>query len=215
MVKIFIDLEMNPIKRERLTSGGYLNNEIIEIGAVMLDENDNEISSFDEYVRPVKNEYIADRIARLTGITTRTVARAATLPEVIEQFIRWSGEDYQVYSWSDSDIQQITKETEAKGLSCERLKNLVDPSNWIDYQIQYMNLFGYERLMSLRDAISIAGLEFQGRAHGALADARNTAHLYRECKNGKLTSLLEEIKTGHEEFTVSLGSLFDFNKLAG
>lgn len=216
MTKIFVDLEMNPMTRkERIVSGGFMKREIIEIGAVMLDEKDNEISLFNEYVRPLKNELICDDISRLTGISTKMVIGADTLQDVIERFIQWCGNDYEIYSWSDTDYYQISKEVRFKEIDCHGLDSLVDQANWIDYQIQYMNMFGYKRLMRLRDAIDIAGLDFQGKAHGALADARTTAYLYREAKGARLTGLMSEIKAGHEEFSVSLGSLFDFSQMAG
>ena len=218
MRKIFIDLEMNPIKTVWTTSGRRVKNEIIEIGAVMLDEDDMEISSFDEYVRPVKNEYIVDKISRLTGINTRTVMKADPLPNVLKRFLQWCGDDYVIYSWSESDYIQLSKEVELKNITSkdfEGLERLLMPETWKDYQIEYMNHFNFERLMSLKDAINMAGLDFQGRAHGALADARNTSYLYQEAKSSRFSQMMKEIRAGREEFTVSLGALFDFSQLAG
>ena len=51
--KIILDLEFNPVRvpeiREKMRS------EIIEIGAVKLDDSLREISAFDEYIKPQYN----------------------------------------------------------------------------------------------------------------------------------------------------------------
>ncbi|SFG59572.1 exonuclease domain-containing protein [Oribacterium sp. WCC10] len=68
MKHIVVDLEMNTIRRkdEARRICGF---ETIEIGAVMLDDNLQEIASFRTYVKPEHCDGIAKNISRLTGIT--------------------------------------------------------------------------------------------------------------------------------------------------
>lgn len=213
MKKVFIDLEMNPIKPVKLSSGETLKREIIEIGAVMLDECNNEISFFKEYVRPTLKEELASKIIKLTGISNEIVASADTFPSVLERFINWCDEDYEVYSWSASDLNQMKMESQQKMIAIDLEASLF--SRWNDYQIQFMEKFGFERLMSLATAIDIAGLDFQGRAHGALADARNTANLYKKSKEESFIKMIKDFHAESQGLSVNLGSLFDFSQLAG
>ena len=52
------------------------------------------------------------------GSPLKMLAEASVLADVLTRFIDWCGEDYEIFSWSDSDIWQIMNET--------RLKNLTD-----------------------------------------------------------------------------------------
>ena len=212
MKKVFLDLEMNPTGNKGLLSDEILKREIIEIGAVMLDENDNEISSFDEYVRPMLNEVITTKITKLTGITTEDVASADIYPNVIRRFIEWCGNDCEIYSWSENDMTQLKKESIQKEVILD-LDDLLF-SKWKDFQILFMDRFGFEKLIPLSMAVNLAGLDFQGKAHGALADAQNTAFLYKRSKEKQFEKLIEELNNEKEDLSVNLGSLFDFAKLA-
>lgn len=73
MKHIVVDLEMNNIRR-RSEARKICTNEIIEIGASMLDENLWEIGKFQLYVKPEYNDVIVPKISRLTGITNEMVA---------------------------------------------------------------------------------------------------------------------------------------------
>ena len=79
MKHIVVDLEMNHLarifKEERL----ICSMEVIEIGAVVLDEAYSEIGSFKTFVKPQYNDAINKTCARVTGITTEMVANAVKL----------------------------------------------------------------------------------------------------------------------------------------
>ena len=74
MRRIFVDLEMHPILK--IYEGpGVWRQETIEIGAVMLDENLEEIGSFKEYVKPVFSDKVYGRILKLTVVRQRRLHR--------------------------------------------------------------------------------------------------------------------------------------------
>ena len=70
MNRIFVDLEMHPVAKVYNAQFAVLKTETIEIGAVMLDEDLREISSFKEYVRPDFSDKVYPKYQKLTGITT-------------------------------------------------------------------------------------------------------------------------------------------------
>ena len=67
MRNIFVDFEMNPVDIEYAEERQISNYEIIEIGAVMLDGYNHRIDDFKQYIKPVYNEAIEERITGLTG----------------------------------------------------------------------------------------------------------------------------------------------------
>lgn len=214
MNKVFIDLEMHPIPHSYTEERQICTQEIIEIGAVMLNDRNEEISSFCEFVHPAYVTKIYAKFQKLTGITTPDIAEASPLTEVLPRFIEWCGESYEIYSWSDSDIWQILNETRLKNL--EYIAGLAYMLNhWHDFQQDFCELLHLEKVMNLGRAVTLAGLDFSGREHDGLADARTTSRLYVESRDSKsfdrLRKLVIDAFSGH---TFTMGDMFDFGSIS-
>lgn len=114
MQRIIVDLEFTPIPDKAIQRN--LRQEIIEIGAVRLDDNFAFVDSFDTYVRP---EYTnVDRtVYHLTGIERAELAHAPLLDDALDAFQRWIGpEPFRIYQWSENDKKQIVQEIRFKAL---------------------------------------------------------------------------------------------------
>lgn len=79
-----MDFEMNQIDNSHPDELKICKNEIIEIGAVKLDDTYKEIDSFKTYVKPGITP-VTSRITNLTGITNEMVDDAPDLR------LRWIG----------------------------------------------------------------------------------------------------------------------------
>ena len=214
MIKIFIDLEMHPIPRSFTDEREICTQEVIEIGAVKLNEENEEIGSFCEFVKPAFVTKIYNKFQKLTGITTADIIDAAPISDVLPRFIEWCGEDYEIFSWSDSDIWQFLNETRLKQL--EDLAGLSYMFNhWRDFQYEFCELLHLQKVMNLGKAVSLAGLDFSGREHDGLADARTTSHLYIESRDSKsfdrLRKLVIDVFSSH---TFTMGDMFDFGSIS-
>ena len=182
MHHIFVDFEMNHIAGQYTEERTYSKMEIVEIGAVMLDERYHEISSFQTYVRPEYNDKIEKQCTKVTGITTETVADAPVLWTALQQCVQWCGsESLTVYAWSDSDLKQLKRELNLKEIECKELHRLCD--HWEDFQRTFCDLLGIEKRVALKHAINAIQSEFDGAEHDALWDARNTAKIFALSKN--------------------------------
>ena len=214
MNKVFVDLEMHPIPRSFEQERQICTQEIIEIGAVMLDDDNEEVSSFCEFVRPAYVTKIYAKFRKLTGITTEDIEGAAGLPEVLPRFIEWCGDDYEIYSWSDSDIWQILNETRLRGLT--EMPGLSYMFNhWRDFQQEFCELLHLEKVMNLGRAVTLAGLDFSGREHDGLADARTTSRLYVESRDSKSFDRLRKLVIdAFSEHTFTMGDMFDFGSIS-
>jgi len=132
MKTIFIDFEMNPIQSKFKDARRVCKNEIIEIGAVLLDDTFKEMESFRQYVKPEFNE-IADKYARLTGITNQHVKNAPSFEDAILGFLYWCeeqcrGEEFTFYAWSENDFKQLQSEIKLKNVEVGAFCRLMD--NW-------------------------------------------------------------------------------------
>lgn len=179
MNHIIVDLEMNtPVK----DSGKK--NELIEIGAVKLDDKFNELSQFQTYVKP-QNGDITEIITKLTGITQDMVVDAPLYQEAIVEFAKWIEEgEYQIYSWSNCDKKQIEHENEDKCFEHSAVSRMLD--RWVDLQQEYDTIIGTSHTVALDNALKSAGIKEKGKPHTALGDAINTAELFKVLKDEKL-----------------------------
>ncbi len=82
-MSIFIDLEMNTTDT-RLVRRKKLKNEVIEIGAVRMDDAFHLLDRFRIFVRPQYNGVIERKIYKLTGISNGAVSDAVSLPEALD-----------------------------------------------------------------------------------------------------------------------------------
>ena len=218
MKHIVVDLEMNTISKE---NKGLVTcrQEVIEIGAVMLDEKFNEVSAFRTYVKPQYNTVIETKITNLTGITTEMVEGAPLFIEAFEMFANWclgTGDDIEIYAWSDSDFIQVSKELTAKGyVSTERIGTVSDVK-WTDLQKMVNTRIGMKQQLSLETAINMSGIELKGRMHDALDDARNSSVFLDALSNPETyKNTLERLEKmlNPERLTTSLGAMFDFSAM--
>lgn len=208
MKRIFMDLEMNTIGWEHKEIRKHCKQEVIEFGAVCLDDDLNETGEFQCYVKPEYNDGVAKNITNITGIKTAHVENAESFGEAFGRFLEWCGTDYEIYSWSDSDPKQLKKEMALK--NCQETKETQHMfEHWNDLQKTYDEMIFCERQVGLKMAVSHAGLEFQGRAHAALNDARATADLFREMKdNGSIRKIRNTLEEAKKPLSQNLGDLF-------
>ena len=97
-----------------------LRNELIQIGAVLLDDNFEEIDTFMTYVSPQYSR-ITPVIQKLTGITQKDVSGAPKFTEALELFVDWIPSDAEIITWSENDACQINCEAEYKNVLVEHL----------------------------------------------------------------------------------------------
>ena len=206
MIVIFIDLEMKPISNSLPELKKLYGMEAIEFGAVRL-EGTMETDSFCRLVKPDYGP-IPPRYEKLTGITNASVESADGFETVFNDFCEWCKDAERIYAWSGSDLEHLRKEHELKKVA---LPLDILESRWDDYQKIFTRKLGLHRELSLKQAVDIANLSFEGRMHDALWDARNTAELYRIAEDPdrwhEVTAPLKTVNC-EEPVTYSLAGLF-------
>lgn len=181
--QIVLDFEFAPVPKQRQRRG--LRNEIIEVGAVKLDNRGNVMGEFSQFVQTDYAEGVAYPVRELTGISTVDTATADPLYVVIKRLGDWIGRySAQVVCWSGADRRQLITECRAKRIDLAGF-----PAGWADLQAFYTSIMdvGSHGRVSLGDAAAWFGIDFDestGHAHSALADARVTAKLLKQVIDG-------------------------------
>ena len=213
MKYVVVDLEMCNVPKSNRTAKFKWSMELIQIGAVMLNEDYEIIDQFMTYVKP---EYgrLTSYIEKLTGITYEDLVNAPTTEEGIEKFFNWIPDDSVVIQWSESDKYQFNHEIEGKKIDCSGLQKLQD--NWVDCQVQFTEIMNAERIFSLQEALNISDIDYDSNLHDGLVDAYNTALLFKKMNTEKPFRFNEyflESENSKEELSTSLGELFNQSML--
>ena len=220
MKYIFIDFEMQELDRSNKVERMICKQEIIEIGAVMIDESFTEVSTFKRYVKPVYSKHISRKIIELTGITDNHLFGCKGVEEEFNAFAEWClsfNDDITVYAWSDNDLDQINQEFFLKNICLsEHMQRVIE--NWRDLQASYDAAVGAEKHTSLTKALESLGIYFNGHMHDALDDSRNTATIFKELSDPiEFQKSINYIKnftsTESSGSGTTLGDLIDFSKL--
>lgn len=167
--------------------------EIIEFPAVLINLQTGEIEKeFQRYCRPIEIPTLSDYCINLTGITQEVVDQGALVQDVIEEFRLWVKEiikdkelilpktkksnlngNVALVTWTNWDfLIQLRNE-------CNR-KQIRKPSffnNWIDLKEIFMERMASKEQLSFSEALAQSNLDFIGRPHSGLDDARMTALL--------------------------------------
>lgn len=172
---VVVDLEMCNVPKGTARKVFGWKNELIQIGAVLLDENYKICDTFMSYVHPEFG--IVDLfIENLTGITRTDVRCAPSAKKALEAFASWVPDDAILVSWSDNDRIQIQKELCGKQIENEKLELLL--VSWIDCQKEFGEILETEKNYKLSEALIIADINWSDGEHDALVDAKNTALLF-------------------------------------
>lgn len=173
---VVLDLEMCHIHHEQYNED-WLNNEIIQIGAVLLNEKYEIVNSFMTYVSP-QYGHVDTFINKLTGISDENLKDAPRLKEALDSFFHWMPKDSILVSWSENDEYQITKELNDKNISIPNCEQYL--SKWEDCQELFNSKVDTSKNYKLSEALRISDIDFESSEHDALVDAKNTAKLFKK-----------------------------------
>ena len=208
---VVIDLEMCKVPNSGINRDYKWDMEIIQIGAVLVDEKYEIIDKFNSYVKPQEGN-ISGFIKELTGISRYNVKNAPSFAEVIESFKGWLSAESEIrfVSWSMSDRKQLIKEATYKHVDLGIVEDWFE--DWIDAQAMFGEKMDTDKCYKLEDALFVSDVDPEGNMHDGLDDAYNTAKLFIKLETEpdfKLNDMYLEAKEGDvEHLSFAMGDLF-------
>lgn len=165
---VYVDLEWNCWDGAKRSTE---HQEIIEIGAVELDIQTLKVMQEKSYLIRPRPFDISQRCTMITGLSAEDLRSAPSFAEVMAQFEKdFTPKEKVCCTWgNDGDVLAV---------SCGRYKVRSPLRNCVDVAQLFWRSFLLRSQPSLQSAMDMMGLEFDGIAHTALADARNTARVH-------------------------------------
>ena len=171
---VVIDLEWNQAMSSKAAIFNklpiHLRGEIIEIGAVKLDENFKPGEEFTVDVRPIYFKRMHYKVKKLTGFDAERLSHGIAFEDAFQQFREWCGDDVTFLTWGYDDQGIMEQNIIIHDLDWDWIHE------WINLQLIYNNQTGGDKNQkSLATAMEHFGIEQTRVAHDALGDAYNTA----------------------------------------
>lgn len=148
-----------------------LTGEVIQIGAVKLNENFEICDTFSSVVKPRFYKKLHFKVEKLTGITKDQLKDADTFDKVFDSFMEWCGDDAVFLIWGFDDIDILEQNIEINNCESEKI-------TWYNVQLIYSRQLNSDNLqVALSTACESFSIEQDRRLHNALNDAYYTALL--------------------------------------
>ena len=174
---IVFDLEWNQSPEGKEHSDRHLPFEIVEIGAVKLDQNRNRTGEFQRLIKPQVYDELHFKIQEVTGLDMEQLMREGQpFEQVIREFLDWCGPmEYRFCSWGPMDLTEMERNIAYYGMEIPFEKPLL----YYDIQKLYSLAYGDGRS---RAALDQAAGELEviqnGGFHRAFNDACYTAEIF-------------------------------------
>ena len=174
MSYVVVDLEWNQAMSSKSSVFNklpiHLRGEIIEIGAVKLDEDMRPAGEFTVDVKPVYFKRMHYKVKKLTGIDAERLSHGIAFEDAFQQFRDWCGEDVTFLTWGYDDQGIMEQNIIIHDLDWDWI------SGWVNLQLIYnVQTGGDKNQKSLSTAMEYFEIEQTRVAHDALGDAYNTA----------------------------------------
>lgn len=174
---VVVDFEWNQSAYGKGSENRKMPFEIIEIGAVMLNEQLQEIDRFSETIRPKVYKKLHYVTKDLTGITQEELNASDPFPYVLVDFMLWCGDDFSFCTWGNMDLVELQRNMKYYGL--EDL--LEGPVRYYNVQKLFRLLYAHdEAAASLEAAVDYFQLPKDDHFHRAVNDAAYTAEIFRK-----------------------------------
>ena len=193
MAFIIIDLEFNNLEgihkyypdlftKYPSLENAELDNEIIEIGAIKLDNYMKPLNEFKAYIKPSVIPVLNPKISEITSITEKDLENGLSFQEGIEKLSELIDEGDVICSWAKDDIIEIINNA-----VYYKYENLDWLKNYLDLQEYSTKILGKKKSLSLKNALEDLKIKVDNsKLHDALNDAIYTAEVFKRIYNSRV-----------------------------
>lgn len=175
MKYIVLDMEWNQPRNAMaaIKKPIHLKGEIIQIGAVKLDDKFRTIDTFNMMISPKYYTKMHSKVAELTMISNQDLKNGQPFVKAFKQFSKWCGDDFCILTWGWDDIPMLEDNLVIYGIDKSFIPEHYNVQPIFDAQITKIG-----KQTALSTAMELVG-EPPFEAHDALNDALSTACVCR------------------------------------
>lgn len=180
---IMLDFEWNQSPYGRESSVKRLPFEIIEIGAVKLDEQAAVIDEYDVVIRPEVYKKLHRMTMEMTGFTEDELKQGFEFDRAALDFLLWCGEDYIFCTWGNLDLLEFQR-----NLRYYKILDLLEgPVKYINLQKIFKKFYSdAHAVCALETAVEYFGIKKDRPFHRAIQDAKYTAEIFAHMDRKKM-----------------------------
>lgn len=161
--------------------------EIIQVGAVKMDDNFNITERFNYFIKPQIYKRIHPIVEKLTGITLDSLNNSDGFLCAYEAFVNFIGNDEAILcSWGTDDIKSLFRNIIYH--KCDQSKITKKYINIQSFATKLLN-FEAGNSIGLKNAVELLNIPEESQFHDALNDAYYTALVFQLVKPEKLEPL--------------------------
>ncbi|MCM1399519.1 MAG: exonuclease domain-containing protein [Clostridium sp.] len=175
---IVLDLEWNQCYGGHEHENPRMPFEIIEIGAVKLDEKFNITDSYSSIIKPRLYKKLQPHIKAILNYDEATLKKGRPFDMVCREFIKWCDEDYIFCTWGTMDLSYLQN-----NMDYYYMKQLEKPLKYYNVQQIYADVASEDgQISKLEKAVAHMNLEIDRPFHSAVNDAYYTGRILAEIK---------------------------------
>lgn len=169
---VVLDLEWNQPMDGIKSEDRELPFEIVEIGAILLNEERKIIGEFTQIVKPTVYHVMNEVTRNLIHLRMKELKQGKTFPETMKEFLEWCGEDYVFCTWGSLDLVELQRNMKYHGLEPFDTR----PFPYLDVQKLFSIAFEDRKVRrSLEYAVDYLNIPVDIPFHRAFSDAYYTA----------------------------------------
>lgn len=174
---IVLDLEWNQSPKGKEFSIPGIPFEIIEIGAVKVDEQFNTVDEYHQIIKPTVYTAFHSKIKDMLSISYEDLCNGEDFKSAAEAFLKWCGDDYRFVTWGCLDLTELQRNMKFYNMEMQ----LEFPLLFYDLQKMYSIRYSDGKTRSsLKNVIENMQLPENDTFHSALGDARYTAQILKK-----------------------------------
>ena len=162
--------------------------EIIEIGAVKLNDKQEILGEFNELVQPQIYTELDQNVSQIVHISMEELQKGNPFPQVMERFLKWCGDDVIFCTWGPMDLVELQRNMNHYGFPT------LDTKPFFFYDVQKLFAIFFEedkKTRTLSFAAEYFHLQEDGEFHSAICDAKYTARIFQKFDLKKTKKYME------------------------
>ena len=178
---IIFDLEWNQCPMGQEYENPRIPFEIIEIGAVKLNDKFEIVDEFNSIVRPRIYKRLHNHIRSMLHYDEAILRKGKPFDMVCRDFMKWCGTNYIFGTWGTGDLVQLQT-----NMDYYYMNKFTEPFKYYNIQAIFAEYFEDLGKCKLEKAVEALEIPIDDAFHSAISDARYTAEVFQKLSKKRL-----------------------------